>query len=58
MSDFIYHNPIILNEEALLSEAINLFQKNKTDNIIVINENENLVGILDIQNIIQKKIIT
>ncbi len=57
MAAFDYKVPIFLYEEALLSDAIYLFQKHTIDNIIILDTEENLVGILDIQHLIQKNMI-
>ncbi len=49
-------NPITINSDALLYEAVNIFKERQIDNIIVL-ENNIPVGILDIQDFVQLGLI-
>ncbi len=55
MSSFSYHPPISLNANALLIEASQIFKERKIDNIVVV-ENEQVVGMLDIQDLASENI--
>lgn len=52
MGDFEYKAPITVNAEALLYEAVNIFNKMQVDNIIVLDNNKP-AGILDIQDFVK-----
>jgi len=55
--DFDFNKtPISINADALLYDAVNVFKKNKVDNIIVLQD-ECPVGILDIQDFVKLNLI-
>ena len=56
MSDFTYNEPLTVNADALLYEAVNIFTKKSVDNIIVL-ENNKPIGILDIQDFVKMGLI-
>ena len=56
MSDFEYKTCVLINVDALLYEAVNLFKKNQIDNIIVV-ENRQPLGMLDIQDFVKMGLI-
>jgi len=57
MSDVKFSsNPLTINADALLSEAVNLFNENRVDNIIVL-ENNAPIGMLDIQDLVRLGLI-
>ena len=56
MGDFNYNEPITVNAEALLYEAVNIFTKKQVDNIIVLEINAP-AGMLDIQDFVKMGLI-
>lgn len=57
MSELNYtSNPITINSDALLYEAVNIFKEHQIDNIIVLENNVPL-GILDIQDLVKMGLI-
>lgn len=56
MTDLHFKEPVTVNADALLYEAVNIFTKNGIDNIIVM-ENNTAVGILDIQDFVKMGLI-
>lgn len=56
MSEFKFNAPITIEAEALLNEATSIFKKYHIDNIIVVNNGE-LAGMLDIQDLIDQDLI-
>ncbi len=56
MSDFQYKEPISINAEALLYEAVNVFKEKQVDNILVL-ENNLPVGMLDIQDFVKMGLV-
>ncbi len=57
MSELNYtSNPITINADALLYEAVNIFKERQIDNIIVLESNTPL-GILDIQDLVKMGLI-
>lgn len=56
LSDFDFKYPITINADALLYEAVELFKKHEVDNIIVM-ENNQLFGMLDIQDFVKLDLI-
>lgn len=50
MSDFKYRTPVSVDEDALLNEAVTIFNKTKVDTILVLSDGKP-VGMLDIQDI-------
>jgi len=56
LSDFEYNEPLTLPNEALLYEAVETFKSKKVDNIIIVEAN-NVVGILDIQDLVKHNLI-
>ncbi|GJQ60462.1 MAG: CBS domain-containing protein [Candidatus Scalindua sp. AMX11] len=56
MSDFEYKKSVLINIDALLYEAVKIFKENQIDNIIVV-ENEQPLGMLDIQDFVKMGLI-
>lgn len=56
LSDFDFKYPITINADALLYEAVDLFKKHEVDNIVVM-ENNQLFGMLDIQDFVKLDLI-
>lgn len=56
LSDFDFKYPITINADALLYEAVELFKKHEVDNIVVM-ENNQLFGMLDIQDFVKLDLI-
>ena len=57
MSELNYSsNPVTINSDALLYEAVNIFKQRQIDNIIVL-ENNIPLGILDIQDLVKMGLI-
>ncbi len=56
LSDFDFKYPITINVDALLYEAVELFKKHEVDNIVVM-ENNQLFGMLDIQDFVKLDLI-
>lgn len=56
MSDFQYKEPISINAEALLYEAVTVFKEKQVDNILVL-ENNLPVGMLDIQDFVKMGLV-
>jgi len=52
LSDLKLKKPLSINADELLQESARLFKENRVDNLIVVN-GEKVVGILDIQDIIE-----
>ncbi len=57
ISSLAYHDLITLSEETPLLDAVYAFEKHNINHIAVLDHTEKLVGILDSQKLIQKKII-
>jgi transaldolase len=56
MGDFTYKAPITVSADALLYDAVNIFKKDKIDNILVLDNNKP-AGILDIQDLVEMGLI-
>jgi TalC/MipB family fructose-6-phosphate aldolase len=56
MSDLKYKEPVTINADALLFDAVNLFKKHQVDSIIV-SENNKPVGFIDIQDLVKMGLI-
>ncbi len=56
MGDFTYKEPVTINADALLHDAVALFKKNSIDNILVL-ENNAPIGFLDIQDLVKMGLI-
>lgn len=56
MSDFSYNEPLTVNADALLYEAVNIFTKKQVDNIIVLDNNKPS-GMLDIQDFVKMGLV-
>ncbi len=56
LSDFDFKYPITINADALLYEAVEIFKKHEVDNIVVM-ENNQLFGMLDIQDFVKLDLI-
>jgi len=56
MGDFTYKSPITVSADALLYDAVNIFKKEKIDNILVLDNNAP-AGILDIQDLVEMGLI-
>lgn len=56
MSDLGFKTPLVVETEALLYEAVDLFKKNRVDNLIVVQDGQ-LVGMLDIQDLVKMNLI-
>lgn len=56
LSDFDFKYPITINADALLYEAVELFKKHEVDNLVVM-ENNQLFGMLDIQDFVKLDLI-
>ena len=51
IADFITHNPKTLNKNEMIIKAVEMFNENQIGSIIIINEQNNIVGILDRKDI-------
>ena len=56
MSDFIYNQPITISGDSLLFDAVEIFKQKKVDNIIVL-ENDELIGMIDVQDLIKMNLV-
>lgn len=56
LSDFEFKYPITINADALLYQAVELFKKHEVDNLVVM-ENNQLFGMLDIQDFVKLDLI-
>jgi transaldolase len=56
MSDFIYNKPITISGDSLLFDAVEIFKQKKVDNIIVL-ENDELIGMIDVQDLIKMNLV-
>lgn len=56
ISDLELKYPLTINADALLYEAVDIFKKQKVDNLIVM-ENNRLAGMLDIQDFVKLNLI-
>jgi arabinose-5-phosphate isomerase len=57
IKDFMNKTPISVQEEALAVEAVNIFEKNRIDDIIVLNAQKEVVGLVDSQDLARLKIV-
>lgn len=56
MSDFSYGSPKIISPEALLNEAVGMFNEYQVDNLLVVDGDEP-VGMLDVQDFIREGLL-
>ncbi len=56
ISDFSYNQPITIDGDSLLYDAVEIFKQKKVDNIIVL-ENDKLIGMIDVQDLIKMNLI-
>lgn len=56
LSDFDFKYPVTIDSNALLYQAVDLFKKHEVDNIVVM-ENNQLFGMLDIQDFVKLNLI-
>lgn len=57
IKDFMNRTPISVQEEALAVEAVKIFEKNRIDDIIVLNAQNEVVGLVDSQDLARLKIV-
>ena len=50
-------NPIILDQNQLAFDAVNIMEKSKITGFLVIDEKNNLVGIINLNILLEKKVI-
>jgi len=55
--DIMTENPIFINENSLAAEALSLMKQKKISQIVVVDNNEKLTGLLHIQDILKEGII-
>ncbi|MCG8339691.1 MAG: CBS domain-containing protein [Cytophagales bacterium] len=58
MADFTFKKPIAIMPDALLYDAVNMFKTYQVDNLFVVDQEDKLVGILDIQDLLQMNLIS
>ena len=56
MSDFTFNKPLTVNADALLYEAVEIFNKHEYDNLIVV-ENNIPIGMIDVQDLIKMNLL-
>ncbi len=56
MGDFTYTEPLTVNASALLYEAVNIFKQKQVDNIVVLDNNQP-IGMLDIQDLVKMGLV-
>lgn len=56
MSEFTFKQPISVNGDALLYDAVEMFKKKQIDNIIVL-EKDRLIGMIDVQDLIKMNLL-
>lgn len=57
MGDFSFKKPIAIMPHALLYDAVKMFKTYNIDNLFVVDHEDKLVGILDIQDLLQMNLI-
>ena len=57
MTDFVFKKPVTIMYNALLRDAVSMFKAYSVDNLFVVDEKDKLVGILDIQDLLQMNLI-
>ena len=58
VKDFMTHNPQGLPDTALVRDAVNLVRERRIDEIPVVNDNDEPVGLLDVQDLIAMRLVT
>ena len=56
MSDFKYNEPITINANTYLHEAVSVFKAKQVDNILVLEDNLP-IGMLDIQDFVKMGLV-
>lgn len=56
MSEFSWHKPLSIEADALLHEAVQLLRQKSVDNLVVTHNNQ-LAGMLDVQDLLQLNIL-
>ncbi|MGJ8672191.1 KpsF/GutQ family sugar-phosphate isomerase [Rubritalea sp.] len=57
VEDFMNKTPISIRQEALAVEAVKIFEKHRIDDIIVLNAQKEVVGLVDSQDLARLKIV-
>ncbi len=57
VEEFMNSTPVTIQENALAAEAIKVFEQNYIDDVIVINEAKQVIGLVDSQDLARLKII-
>ena len=55
--DCMTNNPIILKSSQLAVDAVNIMEKSKVNSFLVVNEKNELVGIVNLQDLLKGKVI-
>ena len=50
-------NPFFINEHSLATSAAELMEKNKISSLVVIDDKNNLVGVVNFQDLLINKVI-
>jgi arabinose-5-phosphate isomerase len=57
IGDFMTHNPICVHIDSLAVEVLNIFEKNRIEDLIVINKAGKPVGLIDVQDLTKVNIM-
>lgn len=57
ISEFMNPTPIYILEDSLAAEAVSIFEKNRIDDLIVLNSEQEVVGLVDSQDLARLKIV-
>lgn len=57
VSDFMNASPITIQQDALAAEAVKVFEQNRIDDLIVVDEKNQVVGLVDSQDLARLKIV-
>jgi len=57
ISKWMSKNPFFINEDNLATSAAELMEKNKISSLVVINNNEDLAGVINFQDLLINKVI-
>jgi len=56
VSDHMTRNPIAINGDKLAAEAVHTFEQNRIDDIVVVDDEDRVIGLIDVQDLSRTRI--
>jgi arabinose-5-phosphate isomerase len=57
VADFLTHNPVTIGGEKLAAEVLQVLEKHRIDDLVVVDEGNRPIGVVDSQDLARSKLV-